>query len=261
MPSAGFTVNGQAVTELAVEPSTLVTLALTDTSYVDVVDWTVIGSHSSSATNPVITPSGSPYGSTATFTMPAGYSQCFVVQSEVNGGRDSNGAYQASYVSSAVIGVASISGVMPFAANETYERDPTHGWTDVINRAITGNSSNVAASGKLTTTDAATVNTIATIATSSEYQYFVSAIVSSRQSASSNTAFTHLRFLMTNKGGTLAQQGTDDLDALNYDAITMTGIVSTTSGTNILVTFQGKAATTIRHEYLVEYIAMRIPTS
>lgn len=259
MPSAAFTINSSSVTYLAVEPGSTVNLALSSTQGVNSVQWTVEGSHDPAATNPTITPGGSPLGATASFTMPSGLGQSYRIQCQINGGEDANGQAQELYTRSAVVGVANSNGLLPFASGETYERSVTHGSTKDINTAI-GNGMVNAARSIVTTTDA-TAEVIATIETQSDYQYLVYAVASSREDSSSNSAWQSIRFLYTNKGGTLAQQGDTYFDDLNYDDIAQGNLSVATSGTNILVRLTGKAATTIRHEYIVEYFAQRIATS
>lgn len=134
MVSADFTANGNAVPpELAVAGGSLVTLSLLSASGVDVVEWKIIGSHSHLATNPVITPAGTPLGKTATFTMPAGPSQAYLIQCQINGGVDSEGTEQASYTKTALVGVVNPRGVIPFAFGENFERSATHGTTEALN--------------------------------------------------------------------------------------------------------------------------------
>lgn len=138
MASAQFTVNGSAaIPAVAVAASSLVTLALVSTDGVGGVEWSVIGNHSDSAVNPTLTPAGSPPGATATFTMPAGAGQGYLIRCTVNGGKDENGP-NASLVYEAIVGVVNGSGVIPFVHLETTQRHPTHGYTMLMNAVLTG---------------------------------------------------------------------------------------------------------------------------
>jgi hypothetical protein len=138
MTSAAFTVNSLATPpEVAVSAGSTVTLALTSTSGVRTVVWTIEGNSSHLLVNPVITPSGSPSGATATFVMPAGTGQGYIVQCVVNGGNDDEGTYQSQLTKRAIIGVVDASGTVPFCAGETFERSATYGYTERLN-AIAG---------------------------------------------------------------------------------------------------------------------------
>lgn len=135
MASANFTVNGHAVPpEIAVSASSLVTLALLSISGVDTVQWSIIGNHAEDAVNPAITPAGTPLGATATFTMPAGDAQAYLIECKVNGGVDSEGVEQSSYVKTALVGVVNARGEVPFAFGEAFERSATHGTTEAFNK-------------------------------------------------------------------------------------------------------------------------------
>lgn len=137
--SADFTVNGLSVPpERAVAASSLVTLVLLSGSGADTIAWTIIGNHSHLAVNPAITPAGTPLGKTATFTMPAGASQAYLIQCQINGGKDSEGVEQAAYTKTAIVGVVNSRGVVPFAFGENYERSLTHGTTEALNAVSEG---------------------------------------------------------------------------------------------------------------------------
>jgi hypothetical protein len=136
--SANFTVNSLATPpEVAVSAGSTVTLALTSISGVRTVVWTIEGNSSHTLVNPVITPAGSPSGATATFVMPAGTGQGYLVQCVVNGGNDDEGTYQSQLTKRAIIGVVDASGTVPFCAGETTERSATYGYTERLN-AIAG---------------------------------------------------------------------------------------------------------------------------
>jgi hypothetical protein len=136
--SANFTVNSLATPpEVAVSAGSTVTLALTSISGVRTVVWTIEGNSSHTLVNPVITPAGSPSGATATFVMPAGTGQGYLLQCVVNGGNDDEGTYQSQLTKRAIIGVVDASGTVPFCAGETTERSATYGYTERLN-AIAG---------------------------------------------------------------------------------------------------------------------------
>lgn len=136
MANANFTINGNATPPaIAVSASTTVTLALTDTAF-RTVTWSIVGNHHPSAVNPTITPGGSPLGATATFSMPSGAGQAYIVECVVNGGRDDEGAEQAYLTKRALVGVLAASGQIPFAAGEIYERHATYGWVVALNALV-----------------------------------------------------------------------------------------------------------------------------
>lgn len=148
--SANFTVNGSAVPpEVAVAALSVVTLALSSVSGVDTVAWSIIGNHSESAVNPVITSAGTPLGATATFTMPAGAAQGYIIQCQINGGVDSEGVEQASYTKTALVGVLNTASVpmIPFAFGETFERSATHGYTKALNDFVDSGGTGLIVSG------------------------------------------------------------------------------------------------------------------
>lgn len=133
MASAAFTVNGSTpTTAVAVSASTTVTLALLSTSGVNSVAWSIVGNHSSAAVNPTITPAGS-VGATASFTMPAGAGQAYLIQCVVNGGVDLNGDADAALTKTHIVGVNNGASRVPFTVGEELERSATHGWTEVMN--------------------------------------------------------------------------------------------------------------------------------
>lgn len=142
MASANFTVNGSSVPpELAVSASSTVTLALLSTTGVNTVTWSIIGNHAESAVNPTITPAGTPSGATATFPMPSGAGQAYIVQCQINGGVDAEGVIQSSYTKTALVGVVSAGGAVPFAFGESFERSATHGYTEALNGVVNSGGS------------------------------------------------------------------------------------------------------------------------
>jgi hypothetical protein len=137
MASAAFTVNGSAPTgAVAVAAESSVALALASTTGLSSVAWSIAGSHSSSASNPTITAAGTPTGATASFTMPAGDSQCYLVKCVVNGGVDLEGNVISEATATALVGVEAPWGYVPFCSGESTERDATHGWVPELNAAL-----------------------------------------------------------------------------------------------------------------------------
>lgn len=144
--SAAFTVNGSTPTgAVAVTASTTVTLALLSTSGVNSVAWSIVGNHSSGAVNPTITPAGSPVGATASFPMPAGAGQAYLVRCVVNGGVDANGDADGALTKQHIVGVNDAFARVPLATGENLERSATHGWTEHINDLATNFSGSSAA--------------------------------------------------------------------------------------------------------------------
>jgi len=138
--SAEFTINGAATPpEAAVSASSTVTLALTSVSGVRTIAWSFEGNSDDSLTNPTITPAGSPLGATATFPMPAGAGQGYLLQCVINGGRDDEHVVQATYTKRAIVGVVDATTTIPFVAGEIFERDAVYGYTMTLNtRATSG---------------------------------------------------------------------------------------------------------------------------
>jgi hypothetical protein len=152
MASAAFTVNGGSSPQTCAAGS-LVTLALTSTTGVGTVTWSIIGSSDSSKVAPTITPTGSPNGATATFTMntPVGsVGLTWLVRCVINGGVDSAGQAVAAYTATAVVGVVNSTGILPFAFGESLERNAVTGIANDLNTAM-------ASSGAGTTGPVATV--------------------------------------------------------------------------------------------------------
>lgn len=150
MASANFTVNAAATPPaIAVAANTTVTLALTDSAF-RTVAWTIEGNHSPSASNPTITPGGSPLGATATFTMPnVPGGQGFLVQAVVNNGRDDEGAELSTLTKRAIVGVVGADGQIPFVAGEISERLDEYGWTVALNEKTGGSGARLALTGQL----------------------------------------------------------------------------------------------------------------
>lgn len=132
--SAAFQVNSSTPTgAVAVAAGSTVNLALLSTSGVASITWSIVGNHNSSAVNPTITPAGGPVGATASFVMPAGAGQAYLVQCVVNGGVDQNGDADAALTKRHIIGVNNAATRVPFCVGETLEREEVYGWTEVMN--------------------------------------------------------------------------------------------------------------------------------
>lgn len=155
MASAEFTVNGLTVDgAAAVSASSTVTLALVSSTGVRTVSWSIIGNHSSAATNPTITPAGSPSGATATFPMPSGAAQGYLVQCVINGGVDETGQQVTNYTMRAIVGVlnTATNPIVPFVVGEQYERSATHGIVEDLNAAasaVGGGSGDIKSDGSV----------------------------------------------------------------------------------------------------------------
>lgn len=168
MASSAFRINGSASPVVASESST-VTLTLNSVTGVRLIEWSIVGQSSSAAGNPTITRSGTPSGSTATFslgTAPAsGVGIAWIVQCRINGGKDEAGQTVAAYTSTGIVGSQNAGGFLPLVAGESLQRNSITGIYDDINQelAILGGAS-------------------VTVAPPINYQYFVGA-----QSPSSGT--------------------------------------------------------------------------
>src|SRR6187551_2555892 len=117
MASADFTINTSACPpEKAVAYGATVTLALLSTAF-NTATWSIVGTDRPSTPIPVITPSGSPLGATATFTMvpdpSTGLGASLLVECRVNGGRDAAGVEDSALVKRALVGVVNSSGNVP----------------------------------------------------------------------------------------------------------------------------------------------------
>lgn len=136
-PSATTLVNAASVTgAVAVAASSAVNLTLASTFGVRSVTYTIVGNHASTASNPTITPGA---GFSASFTMPAGAGQAYLIETVINGGFDDNGSAAAGYRHRYVIGVNEVDSV-PGALGEKTERG-THGWLKLLNTALASRAS------------------------------------------------------------------------------------------------------------------------
>ena len=138
--NSNFTVDGVALSgAMEVEYAASVALAVVDTTGAHTIAWSVVGSSSSGLTDPTITPAGSPPGATASFPQVAdpgtGQGASFGIKCLIT---DSAGKTDATI---AVIGTKNEAGIVPGYGGEETERDSTHGWLDLVNRAASDNIS------------------------------------------------------------------------------------------------------------------------
>lgn len=141
MPSAACTVKDGAGSPQTtppyalVTPGATVTIALADTSGAST--WSIVclytdeTSDAASVTASLTVNSGT---KTATFTAPAA-GKAYIFQSQINGGRDSNGLVLA-WTQTFKIATATADGLIVGAANETYEHDAIFGFTGLVNEVI-----------------------------------------------------------------------------------------------------------------------------
>jgi len=135
--NSAFTVNGSVPTDaVAVAAGSTVTLAISNTSGINGIVWSVVGNDNRVRVNPAITAAGSPPGATASFVMPAdagdGLGQSYRINCTVSDG----GSPANTSSTTVVVGVANGSGIVPFAAGEDFDRHPTYGWTESLNRVL-----------------------------------------------------------------------------------------------------------------------------
>lgn len=148
MASALFKIDGNPLSAgyVAVSASASVALVVVDTTGASSIEWSCVGTHSSSvATSTItaaITPAGSPAGATATLAMPSGAGQAYLIRCLV---RDGQGLV-ADYKQGKVV-VLNGNSIPPLAFGETSEHNITHGWIDPVNTFL-----NTAPGGALLTT-------------------------------------------------------------------------------------------------------------
>jgi hypothetical protein len=140
MATARFTINGVEGPATVTAGST-VTIALLSVSGVRSVAWSFIGGSDSSKAAPTITPAGVPTGATASFTFNAGpltSGLTWVVKCVINGGVDDNLRAVNEYTATNIVGVVNSNsvGLLPFAVNESFERDSSVGMITGINLAL-----------------------------------------------------------------------------------------------------------------------------
>lgn len=133
-PSATTLVNAASVTgAVSVTAGSTVSLTLASTFGVRSVEYSIVGSDDATVAYPTVTP-GSNFS--ATFAMPTGYGQGYLVQTVINGGRDELGRAAVGYTHRFIVGVA-MNGTVPAVLGETTERG-TDGWLPVLNEALRG---------------------------------------------------------------------------------------------------------------------------
>jgi hypothetical protein len=94
------------------------------------IRWTCEGTNNSNVAKPTISLSGSPNGQIASFTIPSGTNQAYIIQCEVNGGPDVNGS--AATRARGKFYVQNDAGREPIAYFETTESNATHGTFELI---------------------------------------------------------------------------------------------------------------------------------
>lgn len=260
--SAAFSVNSSTPTgAVAVAASSTVDLALLSTSGVNSVAWSIVGNHDSAASNPTITPAGSPSGATASFSMPSGASQAYLVQCVVNGGVNVNGDTDAALTKRHIVGVVGPAGLVPFAVGETTERESDYGWTEAVNTILaeappagtfSSNTFNYGSIVPVKTREGTVATTNATPATVLTYTVsdvtatvHIVAIVNARDDAN-NVAVYKRSASFKAASGTVTQVGTttpisDDEEA----GIAAADCTIDNSGDDIRVRVTGIAATNI----------------
>jgi hypothetical protein len=239
---ATFTVNGNAVSgAMAVAAGSAVTLAVSNTSGINLVSWSVVGTDRASHASPTITASGSPPGASASFTMPAdagdGLGQGYIIQAIATDG----GSPAQTSTFSAVIGVASANGIVPIAADEESERG-THGWIEAINSLMSGAEPRV--SGIATTTDA-TTTTVHSVSFTLGKIYRMNIRWVGRRTDGLQVAARESQVWVDNLSGTPAQLGAtvDLLASAKTDATW--GAMDFVIGPTMAIRIAGKASTNI----------------
>jgi hypothetical protein len=134
--SAAFLVNDSPnPAEHIVAFGATVNLALVSIVGADVITWTVLCASEPGYPLPAITPTGTPLGSTATFTMGADpaddIGRSYRVRCTVSNANE-------IATEDALIGAVNVNGIVPLAPGEELERSRTHGWGPVVNRMGAG---------------------------------------------------------------------------------------------------------------------------
>lgn len=101
--------------------------------------WTCIGTNNHTVALPTITPSGSPFGQIASFAIPAGANQAYIIQCDVNGGPDVTN--EATTRHSGKFYVLNVQTREPAAAGETTESRAIRGVVEIIDEINNGSSS------------------------------------------------------------------------------------------------------------------------
>lgn len=107
----------------------------------------------------------------------------------------------------------------------------------------------------VSTTDA-TVTTIATIPTATDYAYAINALVVGKKAAAADGLAARLLSGVTNNGGALAEVAAENVTTLENSAGTP-AVTLTTSGTNILLQVTGIAAENWAWVASVEWVAVK----
>lgn len=137
MTSSAFSINSTSVpqsTGLAVSTTygATATLTLDSTVGASTISWSIVGVSGPAIATPTITPSGTPLGSTATFTIGSDQSDGLGVAYGVRC-RVTDSA-RTVYDAYGIVGVPNNAGDVPFVAGEAYNwRHPTQGWCPQVN--------------------------------------------------------------------------------------------------------------------------------
>lgn len=133
--SSAFTVDGAALSgAMEVEYAASVAVALVDTTGVHQVAWSIVGSSSSGLTDPTFADAAATSTTYPQVADPGtGHGASFGIKCLVT---DSAGNTDATI---ATVGTKNEASVVPAFSGEETERDSTHGWTAMANKAIADN--------------------------------------------------------------------------------------------------------------------------
>jgi len=133
--SAAFTVDGNANPAThETDYNTSVALALTSTSGISLVEWSIAGISDPDESAPTITPAGTPSGATASFTTSNTFIKAYRGLAYLIKCRVSNS--DESAVQYAIVGIPSSTRIVPFPPGEEQARSLTHGWGVDLNKAL-----------------------------------------------------------------------------------------------------------------------------
>lgn len=247
MASAAFSINSTSVpqsTGIAVSTTygATVTLTLDDITGASAIAWTIVGVNDPGTSVPTITRSGTPLGSTATFTAGAdpmnGKGVSYNIRCRVTDGN------RTTYDHYGVVGVPNAGGFVPFAAGEDLNaRHATMGWTIGANDMALGFPHTSWAA----TTNDSTLATAATVNIPSGKIVSISALWSAYDTTSSHTLFRQSTAVFRNTAGSSAQVGVT-VDMLNVEDDATWSTDFTATGSDVKIQYSGDAtnATTWR---------------
>lgn len=139
MVSAAFTINNLSSPQTVTSGST-VTLRLTTVTGVSSVEWTFHGYYPDDLTVPAVARSGSPAGSTATFTAPTdsdGYGIALGITCTINNGKIA-GVVSSDCSSLGRLSIKDNTGEIPIGfPGEQLESNGSSGWGRELNRQLT----------------------------------------------------------------------------------------------------------------------------